>query len=271
MQENIQTTKAACDTARKLEEDAKTAIAASAAVSTPAPSAQRSRRTNSRQDYGALAGRSAARPVNLELLNNLNSAKMAVVQADMAHGDACTALADFMSQNRTSETEFKERGKNTAHPMIEHYKKNFILPGGDYAIIGRAYMAARVCNPLAAARMGKLEVVDAVHDLHLFGFDEFRAGNGILPHVEEEIPLFLANIASTPASFWSEVSRVFQTESLFWNRNDNQVSIGFRLREQRSTIGSSARGRRQILQNMEAKHGRMIALRRLVECGNGGV
>ena len=89
--------------------------------------------------------------------------------------------------------------------MIDEYKCLFISPKGYYYSISNAYMAARVLNPLVASHMDMEQIVDAIRDLAQFGFDEFRASNGIITDLIEEIPAYLAVVNATNDSFWSLV------------------------------------------------------------------
>ena len=46
---------------------------------------------------------------------------------------------------------------------------------------------------------------DAIKDLSLFGFDEFRPGNGIIKDLINEMAMYRGVIDATDESFWSEV------------------------------------------------------------------
>ena len=108
----------------------------------------------------------------------------------VAHDDAMAARADFQQVHRTTFEDFKNLGIETARPMIAEYKRLFLHPKGDYYNIVAAYRAARVLNPLVAAEMDDVQMLDAIKDLELFGFDEFRPNNGILKDLCTEMPVY---------------------------------------------------------------------------------
>ena len=43
---------------------------------------------------------------------------------------------------------------------------------------------------------------DAIKSLHLFGFDEFWHGRGIIEDMEKELSKYRAVVAATPGSLW---------------------------------------------------------------------
>ncbi len=167
---------------------------------------QRSRRNTERRDYATLAGVASSTPaVNQELIDAQEDTRRVVHEKAIAHNDARIARADFQEAYSTTFEDFKNLGIETARPMITKYKSLFLHPKEDYFDIVAAYRAARVLNPLVAAEMDNVQMRDAIKDLELFGFDEFRPNNGILKDLRAEIPVYCAVIAATEESFWSQV------------------------------------------------------------------
>ena len=66
-------------------------------------------------------------------------------------------------------------------------------------------MAAQVFIPLVVTDMCSDQMVDALRDLRLFGFNEFHLSRGIIEDSINELSSYHAVINSTPKSFWSEV------------------------------------------------------------------
>ena len=66
-------------------------------------------------------------------------------------------------------------------------------------------MAARVLKSLVVVDMCLDQLVDAIRNLCLFGFDEFRHGSPVVEDLIDELSSYRAVINSTPKSFWSEV------------------------------------------------------------------
>ena len=66
-------------------------------------------------------------------------------------------------------------------------------------------MASRVFNPFCVAGMDKEAMVDAIKSLHLFGFDEFRHGRGIIKDIIKELAKYRAVVEATPECYWSEL------------------------------------------------------------------
>ena len=89
--------------------------------------------------------------------------------------------------------------------MIDEYKRLFLSPQGDYHQAVRAFMAAQVLNPLVAVDMCSDQLVDAIRDLSLFGYDDFRPSSGMIEDLIDELSLYRAVVKSSPKSFWSEV------------------------------------------------------------------
>ena len=106
----------------------------------------------------------------------------------MAFDEKVKALDQFEESNLTTFEEFKAHGMECA----EEFKRSFLDPKGDYYLSVSAFSAARVLNPLCAAGMDAAAMVDAIKSLHLFGFDEFRLGRGIIEDMEKELPKYRA-------------------------------------------------------------------------------
>ena len=207
MQADIDTAYASLQRARQSEAAAQTAVDSWVHSQSTAPVApQRAGRRNAttRPDYATLAGRSAAAlPSNDQLNAALDSAKLRVLDKGKVHQAAIKKLADFQAEHYTAYDEFVDLGMEVARPIAEEYKRLFIHPNGDYYNIVKAYMAARVLNPLVAADMSQEEMVDALRDLTAFGFDELRSA--VIQDLIDEIPKYRAAINSTSDSFWSNV------------------------------------------------------------------
>ena len=109
----------------------------------------------------------------------------------------------------------------SVRPVLDEYKRLFVDPSGDYYAATRAFMGARVLNPLVAVNMGMEEMTDAIKDLSYFGFDEFRAGHGIIKDIIGEVPIYLAIIESTSTSFWSEVDGAEEYDAALKKKNDH--------------------------------------------------
>ena len=122
----------------------------------------------------------------------LESVKLRVLDKGKVHQAAIKKLADFQAEHYTAYDEFLDLGMEVARPIAEEYKRLFIHPNGDYYNIVKAYMAARVLNPLVAADMSQEEMVDALRDLTAFGFDELRSA--VIQDLIDEIPKYRAAI-----------------------------------------------------------------------------
>ena len=71
-------------------------------------------------------------------------------------------------------------------------------------------MAARVFNPLVMVDMYSDQLVDAIRDLYLLVFNEFRLSSCMIEDLIDELSSYSYRdvINPTPKFFWSEVKEV---------------------------------------------------------------
>ena len=97
--------------------------------------------------------------------------------------------------------------------MFEDYRKLFIDASGPFKKLTVAYGAARVLNPLVAAQMDRSAKIDAIKELHAFGFDIFRPVGGIIDDMIEELDVYALKVAETDNEFWNNVEGAQEYDS----------------------------------------------------------
>jgi hypothetical protein len=91
--------------------------------------------------------------------------------------------------------------------IFEDYKKHCLDANGPFKKLTVAFSAARVLNPFVAKDMNQatINIKATVEELRSFGFDVFRENGGIIEEMVNEIPAYMAKVASTNEMFWNTV------------------------------------------------------------------
>ena len=145
--------------------------------------------------------------VNHELVDTLEEATKVEQENDGICYQKHWAVHEFEMDKLTTYEDVKNHGIESACPMIDadEYKRLLLSPRGDYNETVRFFMAAQVLNPLVAVDMCSDQLVNAIRDLSLLGFDEFRHSSGVIKDLNDELSTYCAVVNSIPESFWSEV------------------------------------------------------------------
>lgn len=100
-----------------------------------------------------MAGREPARQANTTPTEALRQARQSEADAEEALTTATNKMAVFQAENVTTYEEFKDLGMESTRPIFDEFKSLFLSHSGDYHQSVCAYMAARVLNPMEAAKM----------------------------------------------------------------------------------------------------------------------
>ena len=211
--EAVDDAKSALDGAKSAESDASSALLEFKSQNAASSSSlTRNRRTNS--TLSSLSYRTMANPASRPSAQNqqhkalqdtLHAAKDLVKEKDSLHRSAIDGLSEFKEGKLITKDDFRNHGIKVVRPIFKDYIRLFLSPNGDFKNLSSAYYAARVMNPLVAAKMSVAGIEAAVKGLKEFGFDEFRDGGGIIDNMIEQIPSYLAKVDRTGVDFWNSV------------------------------------------------------------------
>jgi hypothetical protein len=209
LKENVESLTVLLQQARDAETQASTALEQfdqhSVAVANVS-NASRARRTNQgRQNYRAMSNPDSCPNANEVAQNNerhvlvdaLVAARATRELRETDHNATVSALASARDGKLVSKDDFIAHAKEMTTPIFEDYKMLFLDANGPFKKLTVTFSAARVLNPLVAKDMNQATIEATVEELRSFGVDVFCENGGIIEEMVNEIPAYMAKVAST--------------------------------------------------------------------------